>query len=76
MSELKFKGMAGILPELLLPPLQEELLYRKECATNNRLAYAKIPWTWALNSFPFDRQPAVDKTRIMTLAGLDFMNRG
>ncbi len=90
LRELKFKGMAEILPELLtkaerngwshqellLPLLQEELLYRKERGTSNRLTRAKIPWTWTLNSFPFDRQPAVDQTRIMTLAGLDFMDRG
>jgi len=88
--ELKCKGMAAILPELLtkaerngwshqkllLPLFQEELLYRKERSTSNRLARAKIPWTWTLNTFPFDRQPAVDQTRIMTLAGLDFIERG
>ena len=51
-------------------------MYRKERGTSNRLTRAKIPWTWTLNSFPFDRQPAVDQTRIMTLAGLDFMDRG
>jgi len=90
LRELKFKGMAEILPELLtkaeqngwshqellLPLFQEELLYRKERSISNRLTRAKIPWTWTLNSFPFDRQPAVDQTRIMTLAGLDFMDRG
>ena len=90
LRELKFKGMAEILPELLtkaerngwshqdllLPLFQEELLYRKERSISNCLTRAKIPWTWTLNSFPFERQPAVDQTRIMTLAGLDFMNRG
>ncbi len=90
LRELKFKGMAEILPELLtkaerngwshqellLPLFQEEHLYRKERGTSNRLTRAKIPWTWTLNSFPFDRQPAVDQTRIMTLADLDFMDRG
>jgi DNA replication protein DnaC len=88
--ELKFKGMAAVLPELLtkaerngwshqellLSLFQEELLYRKERSISNRLARAKIPWDWTLNSFPFDRQPAVDQTRIMTLAGLDFLERG
>ncbi len=90
LEELKFKGMAAILPELLtkaerkgwshqellLPLFQEELLHRKERCISNRLTQAKIPWTWTLNSFPFYRQPAVDQTRIMTLAGLDFMERG
>lgn len=90
LEELKCKAMTASLPELLakaerngwshqellLPLFQEELLYRKERSTSNRLTRAKIPWTWTLNSFPFDRQPAVDQTRIMTLAGLDFMERG
>lgn len=90
LDELKCKAMTAILPELLtkaerngwshqellLPLFREELLYRKERSTSNRLTRAKIPWTWTLNSFPFDRQPAVDQTRIMSLAGLDFMERG
>ncbi len=90
LEELKCKGMAAVLPELLskaekngwshqellLPLFQEELLHRKERSTSNRLTRAKIPWPWTLNSFPFDRQPAVDQTRIRTLAGLDFMERG
>ena len=90
LEELKCKGMAAVLPELLskaekngwshhellLPLFQEELLHRKERSTRNRLTRAKIPWAWTLNSFPFDRQPAVDQTRIRTLAGLDFMERG
>ena len=90
LDELKCKAMTAILPELLtkaerngwshqellLPLFREELLYRKERSTSNRLTRAKIPWNWTLNSFPFDRQPAVDQTRIMTLAGLDFMERG
>lgn len=90
LEELKCKAMTAILPELLttaerngwshqellLSLFQEELLYRKERSTSNRLTRAKIPWTWTLNSFPFAHQPAVDQTRIMTLAGLDFMERG
>jgi len=62
--------------ELLLKLLQQELSYRRERSVQYRLKQAKIPWTWTLNTFPFDRQPAVDRTRIMTLAGLDFMHRG
>ena len=82
LRELKFKGMAEILPELLtkaerngwshqdllLPLFQEELLYRKERSISNCLTRAKIPWTWTLNSFPFERQPAVDQTMPIRLA--------
>lgn len=89
-KELKLQGMASVFPELLakaerhgwghqdliLPLLQEELSYRRERSVQYRLTLAKIPWTWTLNTFPFERQPAVDRTRIMTLAGLDFMQRG
>ena len=89
-EQLRLKGMAGAFPallanaekqgsshqELLLKLLQQELSYRRERSVQYRLKQAKIPWTWTLNTFPFDRQPAVDRTRIMTLAGLDFMHRG
>ncbi len=89
-EQLRLKGMAGVFPallsdaekrgsshqELLLKLLQQELSYRRERSTLYRLKQARIPWTWTLTSFPFDRQPAVSRTRIMTLAGLDFMRRG
>ena len=35
-----------------------------------------MPWDWTLNSFPFEEQPKVNKNQIMTLAGLDFLQRG
>lgn len=90
LDELKFKGMANIFPELLVKAerdgwshqdllqqlLSEELRYRRERSTLYRLGQAKIPWTWTLNTFPYEQQPSVDRTRIMTLAGLDFMQRG
>ena len=62
--------------DLLLQLLQEELICRRERSTQYRLSQAKIPWSWTLNTFPFENQPAVDRTQIMTLAGLDFMGRG
>ena len=40
-----------------------------------RLQIAKLPWQWTLNPFPFDLQPGIQKSRIMTLAGLDFISR-
>lgn len=35
-----------------------------------------MPWEWTLNSFPFEKQPDVNKNQIMTLASLDFLQRG
>jgi len=44
---------------------------------HNRLRNAKMPWEWTLNSFPFlKNKPGVNKNQIMTLAGLDFLQRG
>ena len=90
LSQLKLHGMAAGFSRLLaraeregwghqqliLQMLAEELQHQRERSVLYRLKQAKIPWDWTLSTFPFDRQPAVDQTRIMTLAGLDFMQRG
>lgn len=90
LAQLRCKGMAAVFTELLTKAerhgwghqeligqlLREELSYRRERSVLYRLSQAKIPWSWTLNTFPFERQPAVDRTRIMTLAGLDFIGRG
>ena len=86
---LKFKGMAAIMDQqialaesgtavqnIICNLLQEELRYRQERSLINRIRNAKMPWDWTLNSFPFDQQPGVNKNQIMTLAGLDFLERG
>lgn len=90
LKQLKLNGMANAFPHLLakaereglghqnliLHLLTEELQYQRERSVLSRLKQAKIPWNWTLSTFPFERQPTVDRTRIMTLAGLDFMRRG
>ncbi len=89
LKTLKFKGMALALDEqitlaengtatqeIICNLLQEELRYRQERSMQNRLRNAKMPWDWTLNSFPFKKQPDVNKNQIMTLAGLDFLQRG
>jgi DNA replication protein DnaC len=89
LEELKFKGMAEILDQqialaesgtsiqnIICNILKEELRYRQERNLINRIRSAKMPWDWTLNSFPFERQPGVNKNQIMTLAGLDFLERG
>lgn len=73
--ELKFKGMEQILDEVMkqaekkasstyqtvITLLEEELRYRKEKSLINRIKNARIPWDWTLSSFPFARQPSVNK---------------
>jgi DNA replication protein DnaC len=86
---LKFKGMLQVLEEQLALAeknglsvqeviynlLSEELRFRQERSMFYRLQIAKLPWDWTLNSFPFDLQPGIQKSRMMTLSGLDFINR-
>lgn len=89
LEELKFKGMAGIIDqqiklaedgaatqEIISNLLREELRFRQERSLINRIKNAKMPWDWTLNSFPFEQQPGVNKNQVMTLAGLDFLQRG
>jgi DNA replication protein DnaC len=88
-DELKFKGMAGIMDQqvslvesgssvqdIICNLLREELRYRQERSLINRIRNARMPWEWTLNSFPFEQQPGVNKNQVMTLAGLDFLQRG
>ena len=89
LGELKFKGMAKVidqqialaesgtaLQDIICNLLQEELRYRQERSLINRIKNANMPWEWTLNSYPFEQQPGVNKNQIMTLAGLDFLERG
>jgi DNA replication protein DnaC len=90
LQQLNLHGMAASFPQLLAKAeregwghqnliqqlLTEELQHQRERSVLSRLKQAKIPWDWTLSTFPFERQPAVDRTRIMTLSGLDFMKRG
>lgn len=87
--DLRLKGMANVLDRelnraekkgsafdsILYRLLAEELAYRQERSMLYRLNHAKIPWNWTLKTFPFDKQPGVKKTQIMSLAGLSFIER-
>lgn len=89
LDELHFNGMAAALDRELdraeaqaIPPaevlqrlLQEEARHRKERSLAYRLAQAKLPWDWTLQSFPFERQRSVIEAQIQALAGLDFLTR-
>lgn len=89
LHKLRLNGMADILVdklskarktgapvETVLHDLcQAELVWREERSMDYRLKQAKLPWEWTLQSFPFKRQPGVDKSRIMSLAGLAFIQQ-
>lgn len=88
-DQLRLHGMAEVLDgeieraereavppsELLHRLLAQEAAFRRERSLAWRLREARLPWRWTLDSFPFDRQPAVSKAQIKSLAGLDFLRR-
>jgi len=90
LDTLKFKGMSLALDhqivqaekkglpvqEVIYNLLLEEMRFRQERSVQYRLQAAKLPWEWTINSFPFERQASLNKSQIMTLAGLDFIKRG
>ena len=51
-------------------------LGKQERSLLNRLKTAKLPYEWTLSSFPFKKQTGVEKSRIRSLAGLDFVKKG
>jgi DNA replication protein DnaC len=89
MERLKLKGMAATLDQVLLKAekegtptcaalytlLLEEQRHREETSLRNRLHNARIPANWTVHTFPFERQPGVNKTQILDLAGLSFVER-
>jgi DNA replication protein DnaC len=88
-TQLRFRGMevaldaeieraerdGGTAVDLLYRMLNEEAASKRQRSLAYRLQQAHLPWHWSLESFPFDRQPGVDKRQIQTLAGLDFLRR-
>ena len=89
LHELNFKGMARVLDaeleraERLATPaaevvqrlLAEQASFQRERSLANRVAKARLPWQWTLESFPFAQQPGVNKAQIMGLGDLDFLRR-
>jgi DNA replication protein DnaC len=61
--------------EVLWRLLAAQEAHRREKRLAYRLTQAKLPWQWTLDSFPFARQPGVDRSQIRALAGLDFLRR-
>jgi DNA replication protein DnaC len=60
---------------LLYRLLCEEAASRRQRSLAYRLDQAKLPWPWTLDTFPFERQPGVNKGQIKSLAGLEFLRR-
>lgn len=89
MMELRLAGMADVVDrelnraekngtavsKVLWRLLQEEKAYRQQRSMLYRLNHAKIPVDWTLKTFPFNKQPGVDKSRIMAIADLSFIER-
>jgi DNA replication protein DnaC len=89
LHELNFKGMARVLDaeleraERLATPaaevvqrlLAEQASFQRERSLANRVAKARLPWQWTIDTFPFEQQPGVNKAQIRGLAGLDFLRR-
>jgi DNA replication protein DnaC len=89
LAQLRFHGMAAALDaeieraereatpasELLYRLLCEEAALRRQRSLAYRLDQAKLPWPWTLDTFPFDRQPGVNKGQIKSLAELEFLRR-
>jgi len=58
---------------LLAKLLEQELAGRKVRATDYRMRAAKFPEDWNLKTFPWERQPGVDRMEILELAELEFV---
>ena len=89
LAQSRFHGMAEALDAELDRAEREsspasELVYRLLCAEaasrrQRSLAYrldqANLPWPWTLDTFPFERQPGINKAQIKSLADLEFLRR-
>jgi len=59
--------------EFLSIILREEYLAKRSRSVENRMKMARLPERWALETFPFDRQPGVNPAIIKGYAELDFI---
>ena len=89
LHELNLKGMTRVLQaelerversgapaiELVQRLLAEQASYQRERSLLNRVAQAKLPWQWTIDTFPFERQSGVNKAQILGLADMDFVRR-
>jgi len=89
LENLKLRRVAAILDDelaratkgnpgyetFLLRLLKEEYRDQSDRARESRIRRAKLPTRWALETFPYKKQPDVKKRVIEQLAGLDFIGR-
>ena len=89
LSELNLKGIARALDaeldraqaqaepaaEVLHRLLTEQASFQRQRRLVYRVAQARLPWPWTLDTFPFAKQPGVDRAQVRALAGLDFVRR-
>lgn len=89
LDQLRLQGMASCLEDVLLRAekgglathdvlielLEREYQHQQERCLESRLKRAKLPWPWTLDTFPFKKQPGINKTQIMGLAKLTFIER-
>jgi DNA replication protein DnaC len=89
MHNLHLQRMLSVYPEQLAAAQKDDIPYgdfltrllraqwqhQQEGALARRIKRARLPETWSLASFPFDRQPGVNRREIHELAGLDFVAR-
>lgn len=60
---------------LLKELVEEELAFRREKVLAGRIRRACLPDKWTLETFPFDRQPGVNKKQMYDLAELDWIRQ-
>jgi DNA replication protein DnaC len=73
LAEAEKKGLTTT--ETLFNLLQEEFRYQQERSMQSRVKKAKIPNEWSLKTFPFDKQPGVNRLQIKNIGDLSFIER-
>jgi DNA replication protein DnaC len=88
-DQLRLRGIAACLDQVLSEAkqnrtdiqdvlttlLETEYQDRMARTLNNRIKSAKMPWDWSIDTFPFKQQPDINKSKIMSLAKLDFIKQ-
>jgi DNA replication protein DnaC len=89
LTQLKLMGISNSIEEILtnaekngyatedvlLELLEAEHRERQSKSLHNRIANAKLPEEWTLDTFPFQLKTSINKVQIMNLAKLNFMER-
>ena len=69
------EAMGSSHTEVLRRLLREEYQHQQMRFLGNRIKRANLPERWSLDTFPWDRQPGVNRIQIEQLAELDFLDR-